>query len=451
MNIIIVGCGRVGETLAADLGDEGNNITVVDLSSDRIKAITSKLDVMGVIGNGATYSVLKEAGIGSADLLIAVTNSDELNLLCCLIAKKHSRCKVIAKVQNPEYSSESSYLKEELELAMVINPEYAAAEEIARLLRFPAATRIETFAKGRVELVKFRLTEDSTLVGMSVRDIVKKLKCDVLICTIERGGEAHIAKADFVFEPSDVISVVSSPKKTSNFFKKIGYSNHSVKDAIIVGASEVSQYLCDILEKSGIAVKLIEHDLKKCEEISAAHEFVTVINGDGTDQQLLIEEGIKSTDAFVALSDDDEENILNSLFATSIEKSKVVTKINKPEYDNITSRLNLDTVIFPKRITADMIARFVRSLKSTTSSNVETMYNFIPGEVEATEFVIGEGAPVTGVPIAELLFKPDVLIAAILRGKSVIIPRGQDKIQPGDSVVVVTKLLGLHDIADILL
>ena len=451
MNIIIVGCGKVGETLASVLCSDGNDITVIDLSQERVNAITSRLDVMGVIGNGATYTVLKEAGIASADLLIAVTDSDELNLLCCMMAKKNGKCHVIAKVQNPEYSTESAYLKDELGLAMVINPEHAAAEEISRVLRFPAATRIETFAKGRVELVKFRLSDDCVLVGMTVADIVKKLKCDILVCTIERDGEAFIANGSFKFEKRDLVSFVSSPKKSANFFKKINYTNHSVNDVMIVGAGETTHYLCKILERTGIQIKVVEKNLALCEDLNASNPSVTVINGAQTEHELLIEEGIEKADAFVSLSESDEENILLSIFANNSKNPKVITRINNPEYDDITSRLNLDTVIFPKRITSDMIVRYVRAMTSAMSSNVETMYNLIKDKVEATEFKVGEGAPVIGVPISEILFKEDVIVASILRGKSVIIPRGNDKIQAGDSVVIVTKILGLRDIADTLL
>lgn len=450
MNIIIVGCGQVGETLAAELGGEGNNITVIDLSSAKVNAITSKLDVMGVVGNGATHTIQKEAGIETADLLIAVTNSDELNLLCCMIAKRHGKCRVIARLQNPEYSSESSYLKDELGLAMVINPEYAAAEEIARVLRFPAANKIETFAKGRVELLKFRLPENSSIVGMSVKEVVIKLRCDILVCTVERENETYIANGDFVFEGRDLVSIIASPKKAANFFKKIDISGHSTKNVIIVGAGETSHYLCETLQKSGMSIKVIDKDLDLCEKFCSRHEEVTVINGDETDQELLIEEGVTDADAFVAMSDYDEQNIFLSLFAKNSGKAKIITKINKPEYDDIIKHLDIDTTIYPKSITSDMIVRYVRAMKNLPGSNVETMYNFIKGEVEATEFIVRESSPIIDTPLSKLKFKENVLVAAILRDKSVIIPRGNDMIKPGDAVVIVSKILGLGDISDVI-
>ncbi len=450
MKIIIVGCGQVGETLAAELGGEGNNITVIDLSSTKVNAITSKLDVMGVVGNGATPTIQKEAGIDTADLLIAVTNSDELNLLCCMIAKRHGKCRVIARLQNPEYSSESAYLKDELGLAMVINPEHAAAEEIARVLRFPAANKIETFAKGRVELLKFRLPENSSIIGLSVKDVVIKLRCDVLVCTVERENETYIANGDFVFEGRDVVSIISSPKKAANFFKKINMERHSTKNVIIVGAGETSHYLCETLRKSGMSIKVIDNDLELCENFSSIHEEVTVIHGDETDRELLVEEGISDADAFVAMSDYDEQNIFLSLFAKNSGKVKIVTKINKPEYDDIIKYLDIDTTVYPKSITSDMIVRYVRAMKNLPGSNVETMYNFIKGEVEATEFIVRESSPIIDTPLSKLKFKENVLVAAILRDKSVIIPRGNDMIKPGDAVVIVSKILGLGDISDVI-
>ena len=451
MKIIIVGCGKVGETLAAELGGEGNDITVVDLSQEKVKTITQKLDVMGIVGNGATNTTLREAGVEDADLLIAVTESDELNLLCCTIAKKSGKCRVIARVRNPEYRAEVDYLKNELELAMVINPEYAAAEEIARVLHFPVATNIDTFAKGRVELLKFKLPDENALVGMPVKDVVSKLKCNILVCTVERGDEAYIANGNFVFQGGDLISIIASRKNAADFFKKIGYKQHSIKDIIIIGAGDITDYLCKLLSRSGISVKVIENDYAKCESLSSIYRDVIVINGDKTDRELLVEEGIENTDAFVILSDNDEENILLSLFAKASSSGKIITKINRSEYDDIIKHLEIDTSVYPKNITSDMIVRYVRAMKNTLGSNVETMYSVIKDKVEASEFIVGESSAITGKPLAALKLKKEVLIAAILRGDEVIIPRGQDTIEKGDAVVIVTKILGLHDISEVLI
>ena len=450
MDIIIVGCGKVGQTLAVQLNNDGNNITVIDLSAAKVNEVISRHDIMGVVGNGATHLIQQEAGIKKADLLIAVTGSDELNLLCCLIAKKEGNCQTIARVRNPQYSREARFLKDELGLAMIINPEFASAAEIARILRFPSAIKIDTFAKGRVELIKFRLPEGSPIVNMAVKEVIARLKCDVLICTIERDGEAYIANGDFVFREKDVISVVASPRKANDFFNKIKYKMRSVRDVMIVGGGEISHYLADMLLRSDIAVKVIEKDLKTCEEMCTTLPDVTVINGDAVEQELLLEEGLENTDGFVALTNLDEENILLSLFAKNKSKGKLITKINRIDFDEVVNQLDLDTIIYPKHLTAESIVRYVRAMKNTIGSNVETLYSVIKDKVEAAEFIVKEKSPIVGIPLSELKFKDNVLVAAILRDRKVIIPRGHDVFMPGDAVVIVSEIMALHDITDVL-
>ena len=450
MNIIIVGCGRVGQTLAEKLNSDGNDVTVIDTSAEKVKTVADRCDVMGVIGNGATLAVQQEAGVDNADLLIAVTNSDELNLLCCMIAKKAGNCQTIARVKNPDYSKEAPYLKDELGLAMVINPEYAAAEEIARVLWFPSAIKIERFAKGKVELIKFRLPKDCKIIGMSVKDVVTKLHCDVLVCTIERGDEAYIANGDFVFAEKDVVSIVASPKKARDFFGKIHYKGHSIKDAIIVGGGSITHYLCEILERSSLSVKIIEKDRKVCDELCSKWPKVDVIHGNGIDREVLLEEGVDKAGAFVALSNLDEENIILSLYAKDAGSSKTITKINRIDYDNVINRLDLDTMICPKNIISDSILRYVRATKNAQGSNVETLYNIIQDKVEAAEFIVKENSPIADTPLCQLKLKKDVLVASIKRDKQVIIPRGNDVIKAGDAVVIVTKNIGLSDITEVL-
>lgn len=450
MNIIIVGCGKIGQNLAEQLGEQGNNITVVDIDAAKVREVSTRFDVMGVIGNGATRATQQEAGIDKADLLIAVTGSDELNLLCCIVAKKTEDCHTIARVKQPEYSTEAEYLRRELGLAMVINPQYAAAEEITRVLRFPSAMKIDTFAGGRVELVKFRLPENSPLVGMSVRDVVSRLHCDVLICTVERDDEALIPTANLTFEGKDVLSLVASPKSAAEFFTKIGYRTHSVKDVIVAGGGRTGHYLCDMLLRQGIAVKIIEKDERVCKELSIQFPAATVIHGNAGDKEILTEEGIERAGAFVALTNMDEENILLSLYAKQTGRGKLVTKINRTDFSDLVGRLDLDSIIYPKNIASDVIVRYVRAMKNTIGSNVETLYNIIPGKIEASEFIVKEDSPIVGTPISELHFKKNVLVASILRGKEVIIPRGHDCILPHDHVVIVSELMALHDITDVL-
>ena len=450
MNIMIVGCGKVGQTLAEQLNEEGNNITVVDTRAEVVNALSVRLDVMGYVGNGATHTVQEEAGIRNTDLLIAVTGSDELNLLCCLIAKWSGDCQTIARVKNPAYSSEAEYLKSELGLAMVINPEQAAAAEIARVLRFPSAIKIDTFAGGRVELLKYKIPEGSRLVGMAVKDVVGKLGCDVLVCTVERGDEVHIADGNLVFTQRDIISVVASPKKAADFFRTIGYKTRAVKDVMIVGGGETAQYLCRDLLRTGVSVKIMDKNQAVCEDLCVKFKEADIICGDASDQALLIEEGIGSASAFVALTGVDEENIFLSLFAKSMGKPKVVTKINRIAFNDVITHLDLDSTIYPKNITADMIARYVRAMKNSMGSSMETLYNVIQGKVEATEYTVKAGSPVTGIPLMELKKKKDILIAAIIRENQVILPRGSDVIKSGDRVVVVSRAKVMDDIADML-
>ena len=450
MNIIMVGCGKIGQSLAKQLSEDHNDITVVDTSPDKVKEVSTSLDVLGVVGNGATLAVQEEAGIAKADLLIAVTGSDELNLLCCLIAKKARDCRTIARVRRPEYSADVDFLQNELGLAMVINPQQATAEEIARVLRFPSAIKIDTFGGGLVELLKFRIPEKSALIGLSVREVVSKLRCNVLICTVERGEEAYIANAGLTFAARDVISIVASPKSAADFFKKIGYRAHAVGSVMIAGGGETAHYLCESLSHSGIAIKIIEKNPATCEDLCARFPDIPIICGNAGDEQTLMEEGLGGTDAFVALTNLDEENILLSLFAKGKGVSKIVAKIKRLDFDGVIRHLDLDTVVYPKNVAADLIVRYVRAMKNSIGSNVETLYNVIQDKVEASEFIIRKNSPIVGVPLSELTFKEHMLIAAIVRDKHVIIPHGQDRIQPDDRVVVVSGITALHDITDIL-
>ena len=450
MNIIIVGCGQVGRALAEQLNEKDNNITVIDENAENLKKVTDRLDVMGIVGNGASRGVQKEAGVGRADLLIAVTGSDELNLLCCIIAKKASSCQTIARVRSHEYSMETNFLKDELELAMVINPERAAAEEIARVLRFPSALSVEPFAKGMVELVKFRLPENSTLVGMSVKDAAAKYKCEVLFCTVERGDDVHIVNGDLVFEAKDVISVMAAPQSSQELLRKIGYKTQAVKSIMIAGGGEITHYLCSLLKRTRMDIKIIERDREICDELAESFTSTTVIHAPTGYQDAMTEEGVDKAGAFVALTDLDEENILLSLYARSKTDKKIVTKIKRIDYDSIMQKLELDTIIYPKNITADNIARYIRSKKNTRGSNMENFHNIIKGKAEASEFIVRANSKVLGKPLSKLKIKPNVLISAIIRQGKVIMPRGYDVIEEGDSVIIVSGVMGLHDISDIL-
>ncbi len=450
MKIIIVGCGKVGKTLAEELNKEDNEVTVIDRRYAEVESLSNKFDVMGVVGNGASYKTQMEAGIEKADILIAVTGSDELNLLCCLIAKRAGNCQTIARVRNPEYSEEIGFVKGALGLAMTINPEFAAAQEIARVLRFPSAIKIDTFAKGRVEMLKFRVPGESRLNGMLVMNIAPKLGADVLVCAVERDGEIFIPKGDFRLQEKDVVSIIAGPKKASDFFKKIGIETHQVKDTMIVGGGDTGYYLAKLLQPMGIGIKLIEQNEERCNLLSELLPKAQIIHADGSEQIVLIEEGVGQAEAFVALTNIDEENVMLSLFARSQTSGKIATKINRMDFDRVIKELDLDTTVYPKKITALYILQFVRAMKNSIGCNVETMYRILADKAEALEFVVKDSSELPGIPLEKLKIKENTLVACIIRGRQIIIPRGKDEMRVGDSVVVVTTTLGLKDIRDVI-
>ena len=450
MKIIVVGCGKVGAALTAQLSREGHDIAVIDVNSTVLTDITNNYDVMGLIGNGASHAVQLEAGIEKADLLVAVTDSDELNLLCCLIAKKAGGCNTIARVRNPVYTGEIDFIKEELGLSLTVNPEYAAATEAARVLRFPSAVQIETFARGKVEIVKVKIPENSVLDGCPLAQIHKRTGTDVLICTVERGEHVEIPNGSFVLKAGDTISIVASKENPRDFVSRIGLKSRRVRDCMIIGGGKIAFYLAQQLLDSGIRVKIIEKSRERCEELSDLLPKAVIINADGSNQSILMEEGIKDYEAFVTLTGMDEENLFLSLFAQNASKAKVITKVDRLAFDEIIKRLDLGTLLHPKNITADNIVRYVRALQNSIGSNMESLYKIIEDKVEAMEFVIGSDSPVVGIPLSELKVKPNVLIACISRGGRIIIPNGNTSIHVGDSVVVVSGHLGFGDIGDIL-
>ena len=392
-----------------------------------------------------------EAGIQDADLLIATTNSDELNMLCCLIAKKAGNCHTIARIRNPEYSSEIRYIREELNLSLAINPELAAAREIARLLRFPSAIKIEPFAKGRIELLKFLIPEHSLLNDMRVMDVVNRLKSNVLICVVERGNDVVIPDGNFVMKKGDKISFIASHQESADFFKKAGVDNNIVKSAMFVGGGKLTHYLCRLLEDTKIKIKIIERDEERCRQLSELLPKAMIIHGDGTDEQLLLEEGIRQTEAFASLTGFDEENIMLSLYASSQSKAKLITKVNKIAFENVINSLNLGSLIQPKMLTAEIILQYVRAMQNSMgSSNIETLYKIAADKAEALEFRVKEGSPVLGIPLEKLKLIDNLLVACINRGGTIITPRGKDTVEAGDTVIVVTTHTGLNDLTDIL-
>lgn len=454
MKIVIVGCGKVGETLSHHLASEGHDIVVIDVN-ERVAGIIDSMDINIIIGNGAIIDVQKEAGVPHADLLLAVTGMDEVNMLVCMIAKKLGAKHTIARVRNPEYSQQMHLLKEELGLSLSINPELAAASEISRLLRFPSAMTVDLFAKGRVELADYRIKADSPLDNLPVHQLHRKFPHRVLICSVERDGKVLIPKGDTVLQANDKINLAAQPKDMELFFRETGaLAKHTIRSVMIVGGGRIAYYLGNQLTDMGMHVKIIESNKAQCYALSDALPRATIINGDGTDHRLLLEEGIENCDALITLTGIDEENIIISMYAKQKLRGalkKIITKVNRTMLLDMLENSDVETFISPKMITAMQILQYVRAMSNSLGSNVETLHTIANGRVEAAEFRIKAGAKCVGIPLMNLKLKDNLLIACIIRKGRVIIPGGNDTIEAGDSVIVVSSEIKLYDIDDILL
>ncbi|MBQ9518402.1 MAG: Trk system potassium transporter TrkA [Firmicutes bacterium] len=449
MNIVIVGCGKVGSVLAEQLSKENHEVTVIDSNSFKIERMQEKLDIQGVVGNGSSYQVQLTAGLKHADLLIAVTSKDEINLLSCLIARKGGHCHTIARVRDNDYYHEINIIKEELGLSMFVNPEREAAREIARLIQVPSALELDVFAKGRVNMVCIKVGEKSVLDGMRILDVRTKINPDVLACIIERGSETIIPKGGDFIRTGDNVSFIVPISEMTRFFQRIGVVSKPIKNVMIAGGSSVAYYLAEMLSQAKISVKIIEQNKERCEYLAEKLEDVKVIYGDATNQDLLHEEEIDKTDAFVSLTNMDEENIMLSLYANEVSKAKLITKINKITFNNVIKNLSIGSVISPKNIIAERIIRYVRTMQNSRGSNIETLYR-INDKAEAIEFKVKETQKdIINIPIMELKIKEDILICAINHNGRIFSPGGKDTIQAGDNVIVVTTGTGLEDISRI--
>ncbi len=450
LDVIIVGAGKVGRTLVEQLSKEGHDITIVDQDPVKIREITNLYDIMGCVGNGASYTTQTEAGINDADLIIAVTESDELNLLCCTIASQFSNCASIARVRTPDYSKEVNYLREKLGLAMIINPELESAKEMARLLYLPTALEINSFAHGQAEIVKLRIPEGNKLDGMAIYDLGQNITNDILICAAERDGKVTIPGGDFVLKSGDTISFVATHKAATYFLNQIGFGTKQVKNTMIIGGGRAAYYLADQLIRNGIEVKIIEKSRSRCEHLYELLPKAVIINGDGTDPELLKEEGIASIESFVPLTGIDEENVMLSLHAKKISNAKLITKISRSGFSDVIDTLDLGSVVYPKYITSEAIVAYVRARSASRGSSIETLYHMFDSRAEAIEFKVTEESPLTGKALRDLKLKDNLLISFIFHEGQIIIPTGNDKISVGDNVMVVTTHPGFTDISDIL-
>ena len=450
MKIIIVGCGNVGATLTEQLSKENHDVTIIDTREQRVSDVSNSFDVMGVVGNGTSLSVLREAGVEEADLLIAVTGMDEHNLLCCLIARKAGGCQTIARVSNPLYNDEIAFIRDEMEISMIINPQATVAREMARQLRYPSALKVDSFAKSRVELVTYRLPEGNLLCDTKLKDLGSRIKGDILIPIVERKDEVIIPDGNFELKAKDIITLIGTTPRLMEFFKSIGEPTTRAKDVLLIGAGRTAIYLTKQLLDMGLKVKVIEDNMEECENMCELFPKATIICGDPTDKNLLQEEGIRDAEAIITNTTIDEENIMLSLYAKSCSKARVITKIHRISYDEIIQDLNIGSVIYPKFITAEAIIKYVRAMKNSIGSQMESLYRLNNNRVEALELIIRENSPIVGIPLQDLRLQKDVLIGCISRGGKAMIPDGRSTVEVGDTIILVTTRTGIHDIQDAL-
>jgi len=451
MKIVIIGDGKVGYKLAKHLSEDDYDVVLIDNNEEKLKNAINNLDISCFSGDGVSVSVQEEAGVADSDLVIACASTDELNMLSCLIARRLGAKHTIARVRNPIYYKQIDILKEDLHLSMVVNPEYAVANEIARNLIFPAASKVETFVKGRLELVEFPVREGNPLVGNKLSDIYTKFQIKVLVCAVQRGQDVFIPDGEFMIHAGDRLHIAASHKEIERFFERIGNRKKRIKNVLICGGGRVGYYLARNLCTMGMQVKIIELKHDKCEFLCEQLPEVTVIQGDATDHDLLLEEGVREADAFIALTSMDEENIIMGLFAKREGVHKIVAKVNEDSRAQMVDGMGLDSIVSAKTATADAIFSYVRARQnSLASANVEAMYRLVDDRVEALEFVVKQEARYTDIPLKKLKLKPNNLIACIGRNRKIIIPSGNDCIQAGDTVVVVTKSRRIQDITDIL-
>lgn len=454
MNILILGGGKVGSALAEQLNQENHEITLIDIREDVIENAVSSLDIQGLVGNGSSYRVLQEAGIADVNLVIAVTDRDETSLLSCLVAKKAGRCNTIARVRNPIFYEEVGYFKEELGLAMAINPEYEAAAEIVRLIQIPSALEVNSFAKGRVNLIKFQVKPDSPVKGRTLSEINKDMGISLLVCYIERAGKIIIPTGQDELRERDFVSTLLPHWEIYKSFKRLGIKAKPIKDVMIAGGGEISYYLAKMLLRAKISVKIIEINRERCVQLSEELPGAVIIHGDAGDQKLLQEEGIEGMDAFMALTDMDEENVMLSLYVGKVSQAKRIVKINRSSVQSLLEDVPVGSVFSPKDITAEQIVRYVRSMQNSMGSNVEALSKLEEGRVEALEFIVKENRAtrqIVDIPLMELnaRMKDNLLVCCISRNGKIITPTGKDVFRFGDSVIVVTTHTGLKDFMEI--
>lgn len=451
MNIIVSGCGKIGASIIESLVNEGHDVTAIDISRQALDEITNVHDVIGVNGNCTDCDTLKDARVDDAELFVAVAGTDETNMLSCFLAKKMGAKHTIARIRNPEYNQQSLvFLRQQLDLSMAINPEFLAAQELYNILKFPSAEKIEHFSRRNFEMIEITLKPDSVLDGLSLYQMREKYDAKVLVCAVWRDGEVFIPNGSFVLKGGDKLGITATSTEILKLFKELNVYQKQAKDVMILGGSRISYYLTKMLIASGSTVKVIDKDEEICKRFCDGLPKANVVIGDGTQQELLLEEGIKDTGAFVTLTGVDEQNILISVLAKSFAVPKVIAKINRDELAELADNLGLDTIISPKKIVSDVLVRYARALRNSLGSNIETLYRLFDDHVEAIEFKVTDEFDCLNVPLKDMTLKPNILIAGIIREKKPIIPTGADVILPGDKVIIIAADRKIQELSDIL-
>ena len=451
MKIIVTGCGKTGVAAIESLVTEGHDVVAIDNRLEAIEEIRDVYDIMCLCSNGADYNTLAEAGIAEADMFIAVTGSDELNMLSCIIAKKMGAKHTVARVRNPEYNDKSlGYIRQQIDLSLIFNPEYLVAQEIFNILKFPAAVNVETFSRRNFEMAELLLRDNSQIIGMNLIELRKKFQANYLICVVQRGDEVFIPDGNFVLQSGDRIGITADPAEIQKLLKMLGILQKSVRDVMILGGGRIAYYLSKMLISSGNTVKIIDNNRERCETLSDLLPKARIIFGDGADRELLLSEGLTSSDSFVALTGMDEENILVSIFASSRQVKKVIAKVNGVELSDMAEKLGLDCVVTPKQTVSGIISRYARAIANSEGSNVETLYKLMDGKVEAAEFNVAPDFEYSEIPLKNLKLKKNILISGIIRKRKAIIPFGDEVIKSGDKVIVIAANTVLNDLSDIM-
>lgn len=450
MKIIINGCGKIGKTILSNLVSEGHDVVAIDNNRDVVSNITDIYDVMGVCGNGADNDVLAQAGIKKAELFVSVTGSDELNMLSCFMAKRMGAKHTIARIRNPEYNDDGlAFMRKQLDISLIINPELMAAHELYNILKLPSAAKVERFSVRNFEMIELKLKADSVFDGVKISDLRSKFESEFLVCAVQRGEDAYIPDGNFVLKSGDKIAVTAKPAQIIKLFKEMGIQQNPAKKIMILGAGRTAYYLAKKLSQINNEVIVVEKQKRICEEFCEALPKVLVVNGDGSDREILNEEGLNNMDAFVSLTGMDEQNILISSYAASQNVPKVIAKINREELMPLAENLGLDTFISPKKLISDLLVKYARALENSQDNSMETLYKVMDDKVEVLEFLVKENRDFIGITFKELTLKPNILIAGIVRDKKIIIPSGDDMMLQGDKVIVLAANQRINDLSDI--